>query len=161
MGVCVHQPAQEQKDRTVSDGNGVRKQERGTERDTKKIEGGLRERPLDKVSTLSVDGMTMTPLWEGRVSQGHCHHTRELEPNLQQGTGKERGDDVTLKTDSSVGFSFCTHEFSIFYCWVRHILNLRFSLTHSGVGKALIRHQSSSWWNESRMNYMKGSIRDV
>ena len=52
----------------------------------KKVEGWerLRERPLDKVSTLSVCGITMTPLCEERVCQGHWHHTREPLPILQQ-----------------------------------------------------------------------------
>lgn len=54
----------------------------------------LRVRPLDKVSTLSVDGMTMTPLCEERVCQGRCLHTRELVSNLQQGMFKEREEDV-------------------------------------------------------------------
>lgn len=72
----------------MTDGNGYTSKKEELKEAHKDGGGGrLRERPFDKVSTLSVDGMTMTPLWEWRVCQGH--HTRELVPKLQQRTGKE------------------------------------------------------------------------
>lgn len=66
--------------------------------------GGLRERPLDKVS--SVDGMTMTPLWKGRASQGH--HSRELLANLQQQAGKDgkASADESLMTVDFFAYAF-------------------------------------------------------
>lgn len=62
----------------------------------------LRERALDKVSSMSVAGMAMTPLCEESVKDVDTHGG--LEPNLQP---------WTLMTDPRVDFSFCMHDFSI------------------------------------------------